>query len=56
MKNLNVELAKNFKVEIENVNVNCNFPKEGEDDHYKIMSYVEKFLTKLAKKKYFPRE
>ena len=51
MKNLNVKLAKNFKVELYEIGV--NIPREDKLFHVAI-SYAEKFLTDLAKKNIFP--
>ena len=51
MKNLNVKLAKNFKVELYEIGV--NIPRE--DKLFDVArSYVEEFLTNLAKKNIFP--
>ena len=51
MKNLNVELAKNFKVELYAIDVNIPI----EDERVKVaISSAEKFLTNLAKKNIFP--
>lgn len=53
MKNLNVKLAKNFKVELYAIGVNINIPRE--DKLFDVtISYVEEFLTNLAKKNIFP--
>lgn len=51
MKNLNVKLAKNFKVELYEIGV--NIPREDEIFDV-VISYAEKFLTNLAKKNIFP--
>ena len=51
MKNLNVKLAKNFKVEL--YGIDANIPRE--DKLFDVaISYVEEFLTNLAKKNIFP--
>ena len=53
MKNLNVKLAKNFKVELYEIDVNVNIPRESKLFHVAV-SYAEEFLTNLAKKNIFP--
>ena len=53
MKNLNVKLAKNFKVELYAIGVNINIPRE-EKLFHETISFAEKFLTDLAKKNIFP--
>lgn len=51
MKNLNVKLAKNFKVEL--YGIGANIPRE--DKLFDVaISFAEKFLTNLAKKNIFP--
>lgn len=52
MKNLNVKLAKNFKVELYGIG-GTNIPRE--DKLFDVaISFAEKFLTDLAKKNIFP--